>query len=97
MQIYVKHFNKNISQDTIINLFGRYGTVESVRMISDNNLSAAYVEMPEMSEAEMAISQLNETTNFNYDMQINRARCGPDDRRKHCRLGGRRNTDLIDA
>ncbi len=95
MQIYVRHFNKKISKNEIFSLLGRYGTIESVRMISDRNLSAAYVEMPEMSEAEMAISQLNE--GYNYDMQINRARCGPDDRRKHCRLGGRRNSDLLDA
>ncbi|MFC1898161.1 hypothetical protein ACFLYJ_01170 [Candidatus Cloacimonadota bacterium] len=97
MQIYVRHLKRKVSQSEITKIFGKYGTIKSIKLISEKDYPAAYVEMPEMSEAEYAITELNSKLSNHKYMQINKARMGPNDRRKHCRLGGRRGSDLFDA
>jgi len=93
MQIYVRHYKKKITKDEIANLFGRFGTVEHVNIITENNIPEAYVKMSKLSEADYVISQFKKE---NHNFQINRARSGHIDRRKHCRLGGRRKSDFVE-
>ncbi len=65
MNLYVGNLAIGVTQDDLRRLFGEFGTVDSVRIITDRiyNISKgfAFVEMPVNSEAERAMSKLNRT------------------------------------
>lgn len=63
MNIYVGNLSFNVSEDELRNLFEAYGTVESVTILKDKftnkSRGFAFVEMPEASQANEAIANLN--------------------------------------
>ncbi|GHU55103.1 RNA-binding protein [Spirochaetia bacterium] len=62
-KLYVGNLSYNTYEDNLRNLFAQYGTVESVKIITDrdtgNSKGFAFVEMSTDQEAQAAISATN--------------------------------------
>ncbi|GHT57267.1 RNA-binding protein [Spirochaetia bacterium] len=62
-KLYVGNLSYNTYEDNLRNLFVQYGTVESVKIITDrdtgNSKGFAFVEMSSDAEAQAAISGTN--------------------------------------
>jgi RNA recognition motif-containing protein len=62
-KLYVGNLSYNTYEDNLRNLFAQYGTVESVKIITDrdtgNSKGFAFVEMSTDAEAQAAISGTN--------------------------------------
>lgn len=62
-KIYVGNMNYATTEDQLFDLFGQYGTVNSVRIITDRETNRpkgfGFVEMEEDDSAEAAISALD--------------------------------------
>ncbi|GHU15636.1 RNA-binding protein [Spirochaetia bacterium] len=62
-KLYVGNLSYNTYEDNLRNLFAQYGTVESVKIITDrdtgNSKGFAFVEMSSDAEAQAAISGTN--------------------------------------
>ncbi|GHV13973.1 RNA-binding protein [Spirochaetia bacterium] len=62
-KLYVGNLSYNTYEDNLRNLFVQYGTVESVKIITDrdtgNSKGFAFVEMSSEAEAQAAISGTN--------------------------------------
>lgn len=65
MNIYVGNLSVGITSDKLRELFSNFGIVNSVNVITDrySNLPRgfAFVEMPDTTEAQQAINDLNES------------------------------------
>lgn len=65
MNIFVANLNFKIREEKLKELFGAYGEVTSVRIITDRNSGRSkgygFVEMPDENEALHAIEQLNDS------------------------------------
>jgi RNA recognition motif-containing protein len=63
MNIYVGNLPYSVTREDLEELFGEYGEVSSVNVISDRATGQSkgfgFVEMPQAGEAQEAISQLN--------------------------------------
>ena len=63
MNIYVGNLAFSVSEDDLRSLFGEFGDLESVKVISDKysgqSKGFGFVEMPSNSEADKAIKALN--------------------------------------
>ena len=63
MNLYIGNLNYNVKESDLRNVMEEYGTVESVKLITDRETRRskgfAFVEMPESSEASNAIKELN--------------------------------------
>lgn len=64
-RIYIGNMNFSTSEESIKNLFSKYGTVDSVEIIKDKYTEQSkgfgFVEMTDDAEAQKAISALNGT------------------------------------
>jgi RNA recognition motif-containing protein len=62
-KIYVGNMNYATTEDQLHDLFGQYGTVQSVKIITDRETNRpkgfGFVEMEEEDAAEAAISELD--------------------------------------
>jgi RNA recognition motif-containing protein len=98
-KLYCGNMNYDTTEDTLRALFASVGEVESVSIITDRRSGRSkgfgFVEMATEEEAQAAISQLNDTTLD--DRQINVAEARPQrprsDRGGGGRRGGRRSWD----
>jgi len=63
MNMYIGNLSYDVSEEDLKNLFSEYGTVESVKIITDvfsqQSKGFGFVEMPDNSEAEKAIAALH--------------------------------------
>ncbi|HUQ51391.1 MAG TPA: RNA-binding protein [Gammaproteobacteria bacterium] len=78
MNIYVGNLSYGMSEDELRNAFGEYGEVSSVKILMDRETGRSrgfgFVEMPNNSEAEKAIAQLNGKDVGGRALRINEAR-----------------------
>ena len=65
MNIYVSNLSYNTNVDSLQQLFAEYGEVTSANVITDRETGRSrgfgFVEMPDETEAQKAINELNET------------------------------------
>lgn len=89
MDIYVGNLSYDANDGDLQELFAQYGTVNSARVITDKysgrSKGFGFVEMPDGSEAETAISNLNEQDLMGRPLRVNEARPRKprDDRRSY--------------
>jgi RNA recognition motif-containing protein len=78
MNIYVGNLSYGMSEDELRNAFGEFGEVSSVKILMDRETGRSrgfgFVEMPNQSEAETAIAQLNGKDVGGRALRINEAR-----------------------
>ena len=63
MNIYVSNLSFNATEESLISLFSKFGTVSSAKIIKDRETQQsrgfAFVEMPSEAEGRQALSNLN--------------------------------------
>ena len=78
MNIYVGNLSYGMSEDELRDAFGAFGQVSSVKILMDRETGRSrgfgFVEMPNQSEAETAIAQLNGKDVGGRALRINEAR-----------------------
>lgn len=78
MNIYVGNLSYQMSEDELRDAFGAFGEVSSVKILMDRETGRSrgfgFVEMPNNSEAETAIAQLNGKDVGGRALRINEAR-----------------------
>jgi len=78
MNIYVGNIPYRLSEEDLKELFQEYGTVESVKIITDKfsgrSKGFGFVEMPNEEEAKQAIEGLNETEVEGRPLRVNEAK-----------------------
>ena len=78
MQIYVGNMNYRTTEDEINELFGQFGEVQSVKLISDRETGRAkgfgFVTMNDDAAAKEAIEALNEKEFSGRTLRINEAK-----------------------
>ena len=78
MNIYVGNLAYGMSEDELRDAFGAFGEVSSVKILMDRETGRSrgfgFVEMPNQSEAETAIAQLNGKDVGGRALRINEAR-----------------------
>jgi RNA recognition motif-containing protein len=78
MNIYVGNLSYGMSEDELRDAFGAFGEVSSVKILMDRETGRSrgfgFVEMPNKSEAEAAIAQLNGKEVGGRALRINEAR-----------------------
>ena len=78
MNIYVGNLNYNTTEEELKELFGQFGAVESVKVITDRfsgqSKGFGFVEMANDSEASEAISSLNSSDFMGRTIKVNTAR-----------------------
>ena len=78
MNIYVGNLSYGMSEDELRDAFGAFGQVSSVKILMDRETGRSrgfgFVEMPNQSEAEKAIAQLNGKDVGGRALRINEAR-----------------------
>lgn len=77
MNIYVGNLNFKTSEESLNQLFGQYGTVHSVKLISDRQTGRrkgfGFVEM-DNAEGDVAIRELNDKEFDGRNIKVNEAR-----------------------
>ena len=78
MQIYVGNMSYNTSEDNLKELFGQYGEVSSVKIITDRETGRAkgfgFITMDTDSEAKEAIEALHQKEYDGRTLTINEAK-----------------------
>ena len=78
MNIYVGNLSRTVTEDSLKSLFAGFGSVTSVRIIKDKfsgeSRGFGFVDMPEKSEADTAITQLNGAEFEGMRLKVNEAR-----------------------
>jgi RNA recognition motif-containing protein len=78
MNIYVGNLSYGMSEDELRDAFGAFGEVSSVKILMDRETGRSrgfgFVEMPNQSEGEAAIAQLNGKDVGGRALRINEAR-----------------------
>ncbi|MBN1755781.1 RNA-binding protein [bacterium] len=78
MNIYAGNLDYAVQESDLKEEFGKYGTVEEVRMITDNQTGRskgfAFIEMPNEAEAKAAIESLNGYDLKGRTIKVNEAR-----------------------
>ena len=78
MNIYVGSLSYGMSEDELRDAFGAFGEVSSVKILMDRETGRSrgfgFVEMPNQSEAETAIAQLNGKDVGGRAVRLNEAR-----------------------
>ena len=78
MNIYVGNISYNSSEDDLKDLFGRYGEVVDVRIITDRDSGRSkgfgFVEMSDDDQAKEAIEALDSKDFMGRDIRVNEAR-----------------------
>lgn len=84
MNIYVGNLDHDVTDEDLQKAFEAFGQVSSAKVIKDKFTSQSrgfgFVEMPEKSEAQAAISGLNEKDLKGRTLKVNEARPRSDDR-----------------
>ena len=78
MNIYVGNLSYGMSEDELREAFSAYGDVASVKILSDRETGRSrgfgFVEMPNQSEGEAAVNQLNGKELGGRSLRVNEAR-----------------------
>ena len=78
MNIYVGNLSYGMTEDELRDAFAAYGDVSSVKILMDRETGRsrgfAFVEMPNKSEGEAAIAQLNGKDLGGRTLRVNEAR-----------------------
>jgi RNA recognition motif-containing protein len=78
MNIYVGNLSYGMTEDELRDAFSAYGDVSSVKILMDRETGRsrgfAFVEMPNQSEGEAAIAQLNGKDLGGRTLRVNEAR-----------------------
>lgn len=78
MNIYVGNLSYSMSEDELREAFAAHGEVSSVKILSDRETGRSrgfgFVEMPNASEGEKAIAQLNGKEVGGRALRVNEAR-----------------------
>jgi len=78
MNIYVGNLSYGMSEEELREAFAAYGDVASVKILSDRETGRSrgfgFVEMPNQSEGEAAIAQLNGKDLGGRSLRVNEAR-----------------------
>jgi RNA recognition motif-containing protein len=78
MNIYVGNLSYGMSEDELREAFAAYGDVASVKILSDRETGRSrgfgFVEMPNQSEGEAAVAQLNGKELGGRTLRVNEAR-----------------------
>lgn len=78
MNIYVGNLDYKVSESDLESLFSEFGTVSSVRIISDKysgrSKGFGFVEMENNDEAKKAVSGLNGSSLKSRDLTVNEAK-----------------------
>jgi RNA recognition motif-containing protein len=78
MNIYVSNLNFNTTDESLKELFSTFGEVTSSKIITDRDTGRSrgfgFVEMPDVSEGQNAISELHESTFEGNTINVNVAR-----------------------
>jgi RNA recognition motif-containing protein len=78
MNIYVGNLSYGMSEDELREAFSAYGDVSSVKILSDRETGRSrgfgFVEMPNQSEGEAAVTQLNGKELGGRTLRVNEAR-----------------------
>jgi len=86
MNIYVGNLHYDLNEDQLREIFEEYGTVNSVKIISDKfsgkSKGFGFVEMADDSEANQAMEELNDAEVKGRSMRVNQARERSDDNRR---------------
>jgi RNA recognition motif-containing protein len=81
MNIFVGNLSFQTTQEELHAAFAQYGNVERVNIVTDRDTGQprgfAFVEMPDKSEAENAIQQLNGAEMNGRALNVNEARPKP--------------------
>ena len=81
MKIFVGNMSYNTSEDELRDLFGQFGTVEEVAVITDRETGRprgfAFVTMPDNGEGQQAIEALNGQDVGGRTLNVNEARPKP--------------------
>ena len=86
MNIYVGNLPYSTTQDDLRQLFEQHGTVESVNIIQDRETGRSkgfgFVVMPDNTQAQNAISGLNDKDMDGRKLKVNEARPRTDEPRR---------------
>jgi RNA recognition motif-containing protein len=78
MNIYVGNLDYKVNEDDLRGIFGKYGSVSDVRIITDKfngrSKGFGFVVMDNNAEAKKAISELSGTSIENRQIVVNEAR-----------------------
>ena len=78
MNIYVGNLDYGVEETELQSIFEAHGSVEEVKVITDKysgrSKGFGFVTMPDASQAEQAISELNGTTLKTREIVVNQAR-----------------------
>jgi RNA recognition motif-containing protein len=78
MNIYVGNLSYDMSEDALREAFAEFGDVSSAKILSDRETGRSrgfgFVEMPNQSEGEAAIAQLNGKEIGGRALRVNEAR-----------------------
>jgi RNA recognition motif-containing protein len=78
MNIYVGNLDYKVNESDLESVFSEYGTVSSVKIISDKyngrSKGFGFVEMENNDEGKKAVSGLNGSTLKNRDITVNEAK-----------------------
>ncbi|MGD8339689.1 MAG: RNA-binding protein [Gammaproteobacteria bacterium] len=78
MNIYVGNLSYGMSEDELREAFAAYGDVSSVKILTDRETGRSrgfgFVEMPNQSEGEAAVAQLNGKELGGRTLRVNEAR-----------------------
>ena len=78
MNIYVGNLSYGMTEDELREAFSEYGDVSSVKILSDRETGRSrgfgFVEMPNQSEGEAAVAQLNGKELGGRTLRVNEAR-----------------------
>lgn len=78
MNIYVGNLSYGMSEQELRDAFGAYGDVASVKILTDRETGRSrgfgFVEMPNQSEGEAAVTQLNGKELGGRALRVNEAR-----------------------
>ena len=78
MNIYIGNLDYSLQEDDLKQIFGKYGEVTSVKIITDKftgkGKGFAFVEMTEEKEATTAINELDGTEINGRNIKVNKAR-----------------------
>lgn len=89
MKIYVGNFMPQTTETVLKDMFGAFGTVESVKIVKDRFSGRpkgfAFVEMPSNSEADKAIKALNGNIINKKPIKVNHADSGAKKKKKSFR------------
>lgn len=78
VQIYVGNLNYRMTEDSLRELFAKYGEVESVKIVQDQysgrSKGFGFVEMSDKDEGEKAIQGLNDSDVEGRNIRVNFAK-----------------------